>query len=248
MKRISIILAGLFAAARASAELAVAETVDTEAVTKAEMETVHAAPAPAAPAAAVPEKVWTHFTFYADGSISRQPREVVAPDVLFDVPLSVAAKNKSARLLLCYDNGCVNIVNPKDVYSQKLKNSRQRYKNGWNTDAKLLRVYECGDDDYLVVRSRDPQGEPMIKAVHIGNYAVHTGLSMQTQGNRIVDPERAAVTDMEIVPGNQQSFIYPVILKSKNSVPGYPAMNFKYQDVMTFLKHRKAAATGDARA
>ena len=33
MKRISIILAGLFAAARASAEHAVAETVDTEAVT-----------------------------------------------------------------------------------------------------------------------------------------------------------------------------------------------------------------------
>ena len=220
---------------------------ETEVVTKAEMETVHPALAPAATAAA-PEKVWTHFTFYADGSVSRQPKEVAAPEVVFDVPLSLAAKNKSARLLLCYDNGCVNIVNPKDVYSQKLKNARQQYKNGWNTDAKLIHVYECTGEDYLVVRSKRPDGEQMIKAVPVGNYAVHTGLSMQTQGNRIVDPERAAVVDMEIVPAGQQSFIYSIILKSKNSAPGYPAMNFKYQNALSFLKHRKAAGTDDARS
>ncbi len=222
--------------------------VETKEVTKEEMETVHTAPVPAEKTVAVPEKVWTHFTFYSDGSISRQSKAVITPDVLFDVPLSVSAKTKNARLLLCYDNGCVNIVNPKDVYSQKLSNSNQHYKNGWNTDAKLLHIYECCSEDYLVVRSRRPDGEQMIKAVCIGNYSVHSGLSLQTQGNRIVDPERATILDMELVPGAQQSFISSIILKSKSSVPGYPAQYFKFHNALSFLKHRKAVETDDARS
>ena len=80
----------------------------------------------------------------------------------------------------------------------------------------------------------------MIKAVCVGNYSVHSGLSMQTQGNRIVDPERATIVDMELVPGEQQSFISSIILKSKNSVPGYSAQYFKFHNALSFLKHRKA--------
>lgn len=220
----------------------------TEEVTKEEMETVHSAPVPTAPITATPDKVWTHFTFYTDGCISRQTKAIASPDVLFDIPLSIAAKTKNARLLLCYNNGCVNIVNPKTVYSDKLSKSNQRYKNGWNTDAKLLHVYECCNEDYLVVRSRKPDGEHMIKAVCVGNYSVHSGLSMQTQGNRIVDPERATIVDMELVPGEQQSFISSIILKSKNSVPGYSAQYFKFHNALSFLKHRKAAETDDARS
>ena len=215
----------------------------TQEVTKEEMETIHTAPVPTEPATTTPEKVWTHFTFYTDGSISRQSKANVGPEVLFDVPLSIAAKTKNARLLLCYDNGCVNIVNPKAVYSDKLSKSNQHYKNGWNTDAKLIHIYECCNEDYLVVRSKKPDGEQMIKAVWVGNYNVHSGVSMQTQGNRIVDPERATIVDMELVPGEQQSFISSIILRSKNSVPGYPAQHFKYHNALSFLKHRRVAET-----
>ena len=213
----------------------------TQEVTKEEMETVHTAPVPAAPTTITPERVWTHFTFYNDGSISRQSKAVITSDVLFDIPLSIEAKTKNARLLLCYDNGCVNIVNPKAVYSDKLSKSNQHYKNGWNTDAKLIHIYECSNEDYLVVRSKKPDGEQMIKAVWIGNYTVHSGLSMQTQGNRIVDPERATIVDMELVPGEQQSFISSIVLKSKSTAPGYPVQHFKYHGARAFLKHRKLA-------
>lgn len=189
------------------------------------------------------EKLWQYLTLYADRTVSRGKNADESPEALFNVALTTGCKAKGSRLLLCYDNGCVNVLNPGEVVSTKLTKEGHRYSNGSNSKARLLAVMTCTKEDFLVIRSRrNDTSTEMIKAVALENYAVHDPMSMQTQGNRLVDPKCAVVEQFEIVPGAQSSFIYPIIVKSKNGVPGFPAHNSNVQNVLAFLKKRKRDA------
>lgn len=192
------------------------------------------------------EKILQYITLYKDGTVSRQKVEQNASDVLYNIPFTASCKNKGARLLLCYDNGCVNVLNPGEVASGKLKTENKHYSNGFNTNAALLSVFTCSKEDYLVIRSQKHGGGiDMIKALAIDGYSVHDPQSMQTQGNKVLDVKNAAVTRYEIVPGEQSSFIYPIIVKSKNGALGIPAHSAKVQNVLAFLKKRKRDAEAD---
>ena len=192
------------------------------------------------------EKILQYITLYKDGTVSRQKAEQNTSDVLYNIPFTASCKNKGARLLLCYDNGCVNVLNPGEVASGKLKTENKHYSNGFNANAALLSVFTCSKEDYLVIRSQKHGGGiDMIKALAIDGYSVHDPQSMQTQGNKVLDVKNAAVTRYEIVPGEQSSFIYPIIVKSKNGALGIPAHSAKVQNVLAFLKKRKRDAEAD---
>ncbi|MBP6611173.1 MAG: ATP-binding protein, partial [Paludibacter sp.] len=77
------------------------------------------------------EDVWRHFTFYKDGGWSFQKSPVNSDTVLCQLPIVKSLKNE--RLIICYDNGCVNVVNPYE--DSKGKTPRRIYKNGWTTTA-----------------------------------------------------------------------------------------------------------------
>lgn len=90
-------------------------------------------------------KTWYYITFYRDGGWSFQKHAVNNPDtVLHEV--NVTTDLKKGRLLQMYDNGCVNVITPYDLIKpsktngRKLKKEGNRYKNGWNTEANLLKV------------------------------------------------------------------------------------------------------------
>lgn len=197
---------------------------------------------PPVPAPARERRRWYTLTLYRDGTVSKQKEEVDQPDVLFNIPLTADCENKSARMLFCYDNGCVNILNPGAVVTEKLNQVGQRYCNGFNTGAGLLAVFICSKEDFLIVHSKTKDDVARIKAVAVGNYRVHNPHSMQTPGNKILDTNRARVVGFEVVPGCQSSFIYPIIMRARNGVPGYPAQNLKYQNVLAFLKRRGGEA------
>jgi hypothetical protein len=137
-------------------------------------------------------------------------------------------------------------LNPGEVVNKKLRENGKRYKNGFNLQCKLLSVFTCNKEDYLVIRScRHNGGTEMIKALAIDGYSVHDPLSMQTQGNRLLDTRLATVKCFEVVPGEQSSFIYPIIVKTKNGALGLPAQSSKVQSVLAFLKKRKRDAEAD---
>lgn len=125
--------------------------------------------------------------------------------------------------------------------------SNRRYSNGSNPNASLLSVFACSKEDYLVIRSKKHSGGiDMIKALAIDGYSVHDPQAMQTPGNKVLDVKNAEVMQYEIVSGEQSSFIYPIIVKSKNGALGIPAHSAKVQNVLAFLNKRKRDAEADA--
>ena len=169
--------------------------------------------------------IWRHISLYRDGSASQQKQAADAADVLFNIPVSTAHKKKTARLLLCYSNGCVNVLNPRDVIETKLTKPGKRYANGFNQteDATLLAAFVCEAEDYLVIRSCKENGREMLKAVCIAPYKVHNPQSMHTRGNTFVKEELATTRAYHLVPGEHNSFIYSIISRSADKYgPGHP--------------------------
>lgn len=185
-------------------------------------------------------KLWQYITLYKDGTVSRQKKESSENDVLFNIPLTTVCKKKSSRLLLCYVNGCVNVLNPQEIVGEKLSSENRRYSNGFNLNSELRVPLLCNENDYIVIRSRLEDGKEMIKAVAVENYTVHSPKAMQTNGNVLLDSKKAVLESIEVIPAEQNSFIYPILIKSKNGAPGYQAE--KYPSVLAFLKHRKLNA------
>ena len=162
---------------------------------------------------------------YADGTASQQKEASAAEDVLFNIPVCTTHKKKTSRLLLCYSNGCVNVLNPKEVIETKLTKPGKRYANGFNVAAgeTLLAAFAGNAEDFLVIRSRKNSGREMLKAVSLSPYKVHKPTSMHTRGNTFVKEELASVSAFRLVPAEHTSFIYSIISRTTDKYgPGHP--------------------------
>ena len=188
------------------------------------------------------EQIWRYISLYADGCVSQQKQPAEDADVLFNVPVSKNHCKKSDRLLLCYDNGCVNVLNPKDVLDKKLTKPGKRYSNGFNTEegARLLHACVCHEEDYLVLRSRKANGKEMLKAVCVAPYKVHNPQSMHTKGNIFVKSELAQPIAMRVVPAAHTSFIYNIISKTSDKYgPGHSVEAPFCADALAYLEKRR---------
>lgn len=195
------------------------------------------------PVSQTPQNIWKHITLYTDGSVSQQKKAQGGENVLLNIPVGNDYKKKSDRLLLCYDNGCVNVLNPSDVINKKLNDKKRKYANGYNNggDVKLLKALVCHVDDYLILRSRKANGMEMLKAVQISKaYRVHGANSMQTRGNLFIKPELAVPYDMEIVPSLDEGFIKAIVCKpSEKYGPGYAVQSSICKDAVEYLNRRR---------
>lgn len=170
-------------------------------------------------------KVWRYITLYRDGMVSSQTKEIAGEDVFLNIPVGAAFKKKSSRLLLCYDNGCVNVLNPAAIIKEKLTKVGKRYANGFNRNGgcKLIAALVCDKEDYLVIRSTDSDGKKFIKAVALKEYSVHSPKSMDTQGNKFVSVDSVTPERYQTVKASMQSVIYPFITPPKRYGAGYSA-------------------------
>lgn len=188
------------------------------------------------------EQVWRYISLYADGCVSQQKAPAEGEDVLYNVPISRNHCKKSDRLLLCYDNGCVNVLNPKEVLDIKLTKPGKRYANGFNQEdgVQLLHACACHEDDYLVIRSRKANGAELVKAVCVEPYKVHNPQSMHTKGNTFVKTEWAQPVAMRVVPAAHTSFIYNIISKTSDKYgPGHSIDAPFCADALAYLEKRR---------
>ena len=197
------------------------------------------------PVSQIPQNIWTHITLYTDGTVSQQKKEQGGENVLLNIPVGNEYKRKStksARLLLCYDNGRVKVLNPKEVIEQKLTRAGKVYANGYNQEdgAKLLKAFVCRSEDYLVLHSRKHNGMEMVKAVHVASYRKAGPTAMQTKGNLFIKPELAVPYDMEIVPSLDEGFIKAIVCKpSEKYGPGYAVQSSICKDAVEYLNRRR---------
>lgn len=188
----------------------------------------------------VENKTWRYISLYGDGTVSSQPKAADGEDVFLNIAVGDAYKKKSSRLLLCYNNGCVNVLNPAAVVSDKLTKAKRRYANGYNRDnsCKLIAALICDKDDYLVIRSTDSHGKCFIKAVELKDYKVHSPQSMSTQGNKFVDLEYGTPERYQIVQASMQSVIYPILSKPRRYGAGF-SMDAQYcREIVDILDKR----------
>lgn len=160
--------------------------------------------------------------------------------MLFNIPVSSSYRKKSARLLLCYDNGRVNVLNPRDVIEMRLLKNGRRYSGGFDAsgEATLLAAFVCRAEDYLVIRSRKQDGREMLKAVCIEPCKVRNPQSMSGRGVTFVRPELARTVALHLVPAEHNSFIYKIIARSDKCGPGHAADSSVCADARAYLAHR----------
>ena len=169
-----------------------------------------------------PSKSRSKFiTFYKDCSASCGSKPVDEKDTDFSIELAHEYCNAKSRLLLCYDNGHVNILKINEVLEQ-LGGRNKRYANRLNKEQNLLpfKFLIAHSEDYLLIRSRmKTDGTKMIKLVAVENYTGHT--NMATRGNKLVDAEIAELYDIKVVTPKDFDSYNACFTKRKDSLPGF---------------------------
>ena len=136
------------------------------------------------------------LTIYRNGDASCQSRKVLNQGEYCNIPLTVDMMGEKARLVLIYDGGRVNIVNPAMIIKKKFIESWKRYKNGFNTNAKLLACCVCTVDDTLCV-FMDKNGKSDVEAFEVANCNVNE--SMHTRGKRILKKKYSKIVDVKAI-------------------------------------------------
>lgn len=186
-------------------------------------------------------KVWYYMSFYENGDWSFNNTPEASEDLVCQLPIPVSLKKE--RLLMIYDNGCVNVVvpfdiiNPKGENERKLKTIGKRYKNGWNTNATLLKVNSVPSNYLIAFNSKHSDGSEYIKIHNVNAISVHTTLYLE--GNVIVNPRlEAKLKDTAILPMEYYHLISGLILKDHqtSNYLGVKTTNKNYQKAIYTLK------------
>ncbi|MBR5878552.1 MAG: hypothetical protein IKY91_03290 [Akkermansia sp.] len=166
-----------------------------------------------------------HIILYHDGGVARGRKEESCSNVLYNISVPQSYYNKTkARLLFCYNNGRVAVLNPWKLLSQggKLHNTG-KVSNGYNKEEGVLLtdVFLCNKTDYLVTVGRKKNGDKTIKAQCLEGRSDHGAKSMDLLGNIFLKQEEASVISYHVVSGEDVDEISDIIFKPKSSAPGH---------------------------
>lgn len=130
-----------------------------------------------------------YMQFYTDGTWSYSKSKSGDSGIRVEVP--IYAEDVKGSLLMCYDNGRVNRVDPykflKPVRTsgkRAWKTQSRRYSNGLYPDANLLAIYSCSDADRLAIFCKDTDGVEWVKIHSLD--AITTHGSTHNMGNQVV--------------------------------------------------------------
>lgn len=162
------------------------------------------------------------IALYDDGCVSRQTQALDYLNVLFNIPIYPLYQNKQGRLLFCYDNGRVCVIDVNEVFKVKLKEKGLKM-NGYckKDDRKLMRACVCDKDDYLVICSIDAKGKKYIKADLIRKRRETP--NMHNEGNEFVRDARPY--KWKVFPGALKEWLKPIIV-SKGTNKGVPLESY----------------------
>lgn len=178
-----------------------------------------------------------YITFYKDGGWSYQNKNIAGDDILCNIAVTkTQRKKKEARLVQCYDNGCMNVVLVKDI---RKKTSGRLYKNGWNTEAKLVAAFCADVHDQIAFWSKDEDGREWVKVHYVSCVEPHT--SMHTKGNIIINPkhDNAVLTAVKLITNKMHQHLVSALVCNDNETSttlGVKVNNSQYSAPINVLK------------
>lgn len=188
-------------------------------------------------------RIWAYLTFFNNGNWSYQKTPKQETDIIYQI--AVSEDMKSQRLLMVYNNGSVNVVIPEEMcYTNTYKGMIQktmgkRYKNGWNTNSKLLSMHLAKPEDYVLFTSIDAKGIHYYKVHQVDHIAVHTTLFCE--GNMLINKKfRAKLTKMELLDFEEAKELTPIQLKKHQTSThlGFSEANLDFMKEMKGLENR----------
>lgn len=178
------------------------------------------------------DKIWKYIFHCPNGEGGQSSKNTLFPDAIRTIPVPAKFNNKSSRLLFCYANGRVNVLNPKAMIIHKLRQRERRYRNTYNTASDFIAALVCSIDDYLLIHSRDANGDEYIKSVSVALYTVHE--TMQTQGNLVLRGEYTPV-GYYLLPNEQKDIAFG-ITRGRGSEPGWNLNSVECTRIRAFLR------------
>ncbi len=140
------------------------------------------------------DEIWNYFTWYDDGSWSFQKDPSASPNVYKEI--CIHKSEKDARIIFCYDNGCVNEVIPSKARAKKTRG--KIYSNGWNTKAKLLAVFVTQPMHFIAAFSIDKHTRQQYVKLHsVSDFNPVESLS--AQGATFIHKNLGIVQDYKLV-------------------------------------------------
>jgi len=155
------------------------------------------------------DEVWYYFTFYKDGNYSLQKNTVLNDSVEYELP--VMKSQKDYRMMMCYDNGCINVVIPSKVRYKKVLG--RLYPRGWNTDSKILNIFVTAPYNLIVAYSTDKEGVHRVKAHSVTDF--NPVESIKGKGSLIVNPIYGKVNQYKLVQIENKVAIPGLIMEKR---------------------------------
>jgi len=179
------------------------------------------------------DRIYNYITFYKNGQWSFQNMAIANDTVEYELPIMYSLRRE--RLVICYDNGRINVVNPYLIIKEKTAN--RMYQNGWNTNAKIISVFNLHSNDLLAFTSKDGAGAEYVKIHHVNAISVHQYI--YSEGNLLIN-EKYAVKIISVKPILQkyQHFVSSLIFKNnqRSSHIGYKRSERNFQNVYRILE------------
>lgn len=138
--------------------------------------------------AASADRIAAYITIYENGTAVKSNKEQTASGIVASVPVYSLSMKKDGRLLMCYANGRVNVLRPKEVLTKKLVKRNRAYSNSLCLESPLVAMLVGRESDLLVLETKSG-ADLYRKIVPIAEYATHDPKSMATKGNLVVKTE-----------------------------------------------------------
>lgn len=187
--------------------------------------------------------LWFYITFYTNGDWSFQSASLASSYSDVEIEYPILKAQKKDPLLMCYQNGCVNIVIPYTIIyphgksRRGAKTSGKRYSNGWNIESKIMNLYSAPSTDLLAIYSLDGDEVSWVKLHNITAITEHGNLHLQ--GNLLVNPRlNAKVTAFKLIKSEYRERLSALVLNDayKSTKLGYTINDRRFQNLYRLLE------------
>lgn len=183
------------------------------------------------PLSAQQEEVWNYFTYYENGKWSFQKDAIGDDSVICEI--AILKSQKDHPLMMCYDNGSINVVIPTE--QRKGKDRHKLYQGGWNMEAELLDMFITAPYNLIVAYSTDNEGVNRVKAHSVTDF--NSVKSMSAKGSTIVSPKLGVVSAYKLVDIENKVAIPSLILEKTltSQSLGFRLTEPAYKEEIAFL-------------
>lgn len=178
------------------------------------------------------DEVYNYFTFYKDGKWSFQKNAINTAVVEYELP--VLKSEKDYPMLMCYDNGCINVVIPSKVRSGKDRG--KMYSNGWNTEAKILDIFITPPFNLVAAFSQDHEDINRVKVHSVTDF--NPVESIRGKGATIANSRLGRIINYKLVEVENKVAIPNLILEKRltSQSLGFRVTDPAYRSEIEFLE------------